>query len=117
MGMLEVSAVLFTLAALGGAGMAMIRHGGRNPPAWLAMGHGFLAAAGLTLLAYAAWTVGVSTLAQASLLLFLLAAAGGAFLNLRYHWRHELIPMSWVWGHGGIAVAGYLLLLLAIFST
>jgi len=116
MGMLETSAVLFTLAALGGGGMAAIRHGGRNPPIWLAMGHGFLAAAGLTLLAYAAWAVGVSTLGQASLLLFLLAAAGGVFLNLRYHWRHELMPMSWVWGHAGIAVAAYLLLLLAIFS-
>ena len=43
--MLQTAVVLFTLAALGGLLMAFIRFGGkRNPPAWLAMLHGLLAA-------------------------------------------------------------------------
>ena len=52
--MLQVSTYLFGIAALGGVVMGLIRFkSGGNPPSWLAMLHGFLAAAGLTLLAYA----------------------------------------------------------------
>ena len=55
--------------------MALIRFGrqGSNPPAWLAMLHGFLAAAGLTLLTVAALTVGIPGLALGGLALLLRA--------------------------------------------
>jgi hypothetical protein len=115
--MLQTAAALFTLTALGGIVMAFIRFGGkRNPPAWLAMLHGLLAAAGLTLLAYAAFTGPVPGSAQLALLLFLAAAGGGAILSLAYKWKQRLLP-GWLVGvHATAAVLGYLLLLSAAFA-
>ena len=109
--MLCTAWVLFALAAAGGLVMAAIRFGGkRNPPAWLAFGHGLLAAAGLTLVAYPALTVGVSALAGWAALLLVVAAAGGAILNLAYHWRQVQIPAGLTMGHILLAVAGFVLL-------
>lgn len=116
MGMLQAAAGLFTLAALGGLLMAGIRFGGkRNPPAWLAMLHGLLAAAGITLLAYAALTRDVPSLAVIAVLLFLLAAGGGAVLSLAYKWKQRLLPSWLVIAHALLAVLGYALLLFAVF--
>src|SRR4051812_5833783 len=57
---LWVAIALFAIAAGGGLVMAGVRAvGDRNPPAWLAMLHGLLASAGLTLLLFAAFTVGL----------------------------------------------------------
>ena len=54
---MQLAAVLFAFAALGGLTMAVIRFSTkRNPPAWLAMLHGLLAASGLTLVVYALCT-------------------------------------------------------------
>ena len=76
--LLQTACVLFLLAALGGLLMAGIRFGGkRNPPVWLAMAHGGLAVAGVALLAYAVVALAVPMLAVWSLVLFLVAAAGG----------------------------------------
>lgn len=118
MGMLQAAAGLFTLAALGGLVMAAIRFGGkRNPPAWLAMLHGLLAAAGITLLAYAALTSEVPSLAIIAVLLFLLAAGGGAVLSLAYKWKQRLLPSWLVIAHALLAVLGYALLLFAVFAS
>ena len=117
MDLLQAAAGLFTLAALGGLVMAGIRFGGkRNPPAWLAMVHGLLAAAGITLLAYAALTSEVPNLAVISVLLFLLAAGGGAVLSLAYKWKQRLLPSWLVIAHALLAVLGYTLLLFAVFA-
>lgn len=117
MGMLQSAVVLFTLAALGGLVMAAIRFGGkRNPPAWLAMLHGLLAAAGITLLAYAAWTTEVPSLAGLAIVGFLLAAGGGAVLSLAYKWKQRLLPPWLVIAHALLAVLSYLLLLYAAFG-
>jgi hypothetical protein len=118
MTMLKVSAVLFAIAALGGLTMAWIRLGrGINPPTWLAMLHGMLAAAGLTLLAYAAFTVGVPTLALYALALFVIAAIGGAVMNLAYHWRNLPLPTGLLLGHAALAVLGFVLLLLTVYTA
>lgn len=118
MGMLQTAAGLFTLAALGGLVMAGIRFGGkRNPPAWLAMLHGLLAGAGITLLAYAAWTTELPNLALISLLLFLAAAGGGAVLSLAYKWKQRLLPSWLVIAHALLAVLAYALLLFAVFGS
>ena len=54
--LLQAAVWLFAIAAAGGGIMAGIRFAGhRNPPAWLSMLHGLLAAAGLTLTLYAAF--------------------------------------------------------------
>lgn len=115
---LKTASVLLAIAALGGLTMAGIRFGGKpQPPTWLAMVHGFLSAAALTLLVYAYFTVGLPALAAWALLLFLIAAAGGAFLNLNYHWKMLPLPKGMIVGHALIAVAGFALLLAALWTA
>jgi hypothetical protein len=68
--------------------MAGIRFGGKpRPPTWLAMLHG------------------------------LLSAAGGAFLNLNYHWKMLPLPKGMILGHAAIAVVGFVLLLVATWTA
>ena len=115
--MLRAAACLFLIAALGGLAMAGIRFfGGRNPPPWVALVHGLLAGAGLTLLAYAAVTSTVPQLAVFALVLFLVAALAGLVLNLRYEWNRQLLPASLVIGHAVVAVLGFVLLLAAAWG-
>jgi hypothetical protein len=107
--------VLFTLAALGGIAMAAVRLGtGRNPPAWLAMAHGLLAAAGLTLLIFGAFAAELPPLAGLATLLLVGAAAGGVVMNQVYHWRDRLLPRGLLIGHALLAVVGYAILLYAM---
>jgi hypothetical protein len=115
---MQAAAILFGLAALGGLVMAFIRWSDApRPPDWLAMGHGLLAAAALTLLIHAALTTGIPTLAQLALGLFVVAALGGALINLRFHARQLALPKAWIVGHALLAVVAYGLLLLALFGS
>lgn len=107
--------VLFTLAALGGIAMAAVRLGtGRNPPAWLAMAHGLLAAAGLTLLIFGAFAAELPALANLAALLLVAAAGGGVVMNQVYHWHGKLLPRGLLIGHAVLAVIGFGVLLLAM---
>jgi hypothetical protein len=107
--------VLFALSALGGLTMLAIRLGGnRNPPAILAMGHGLLAAAGLTLLVYSVLTMPMPALAGWSALLLVGAALGGVTLNLGFDQKGKLLPKGLMFGHAALAVTGVVLLLLAL---
>ena len=115
---MKTACFLLALAAVGGVIMAAMRFGGRpQPPAWLAMLHGFLAGAAVTLLLYAYLVVGLPALAAWSLLLFLVAAAGGAFLNLNYHAKMLALPKGLIVGHAGLAVVGFLMLLVATWTA
>lgn len=115
--MLKTAIALLLIAATGGLVMAGIRYSRQaNPPAWLAMLHGLLAGAALTLLLYAALVAGLPTLANAGIAVLLLAAAGGAFLNLAYQWRQKLIPVGIVLLHAALALTGFLLLAVAAFG-
>jgi hypothetical protein len=115
---MKTASALLAIAALGGLTMAGIRFAGKpHPPILLAMLHGFLSAAALTLLLYAYFTVGLPALASWALLLFLIAAAGGAFLNLNYHWKLLPLPKGMIVGHGLIAVVGFALLLTATWTA
>ncbi len=117
MGMIQTAAGLFAVAAAGGIVMAAIRMAGkRNPPHWLAMMHGFLAGAGLTLLIYAAFTVGLPGRAMTATVLFALAAAGGVVLNLAYQMKQRPLPVGFMLGHAGLAVVAFLLLLSVAFG-
>ena len=116
--MMKTALVLLTVAALGGVVMAITRLGRNvNPPSWLAMLHGLLAGAALTLLLYAYFTVGLPALAGWALLLFLVAALGGVYLNLGYHTKAVLLPKNIVVVHAVIAVVGYVLLLMAALGA
>jgi hypothetical protein len=75
--------------------MAGMRFANRpHPPTALAMLHGLLAGAAVTLLLFAYFTVGLPPLAAWSLLLFVLAAIGGVVLNLNYHWKNLPLPIG-----------------------
>lgn len=115
--MLRTAACLFVLTALGGLLMAWIRFGGkRNPPIWITMAHGLLAGAGVTLLAYATFTASVPRTAVIALVLFLIAAAGGVLMNLRYEWNRQLLPAPLLVGHASIAVIALVLVLVAAWG-
>ena len=115
---LLTSTVLLAIAAAGGLVMAGIRFvGDRSPPPTLAMVHGFLAGAAITLLLYAAATVGLPGMALVALALFVGAAGGGAILNLNYHWKQLPLPKWLVVVHAGAAVAGFALLVAATWAA
>lgn len=113
--MMATAAVLFALAAIGGLTMAIIRfRGADRPPSWLAMAHGLLAAAALTLLLYAAISAGVPGLAIVALVILVIVALVGVALNLTYHDKMRPLPKTTIVVHGVVAVLGFVLLLLAL---
>lgn len=115
---LQTTTGLLSVSAAGGLIMAAIRFSGKpHPPIWLAMLHGFLSAAALTLLIYAYFTVGLPRLAQLALLLFVFAAAGGAFMNLNFHWKMLALPKWLVLLHAGLAICGFALLVIATWKA
>jgi hypothetical protein len=112
---LKTAVVLLAVAALGGMAMAGLRlRGAPHPPASFAMAHGLLAGAALTLLLYAAFTVGIPPLAQAAVAVLLGAALLGTWLNLGFHARLQPIPIRPMIVHALVAVAGFTLLLLVL---
>lgn len=114
---MRTAVVLLALTALGGVLMAVIRLAGKpHPPTWLAMAHGFIAGAAVTLLVYDYFTVGLPPLAQLGLLAFLLAAAGGIVMNLGYHWKRLALPVGMMVGHALVALAGFVLLAIAAWA-
>jgi glucose uptake protein GlcU len=111
--LLKTAVILLGLTAAGGIVMAALRFSGHDrPPSWLAMLHGLLAASGLTLLLYAAFTAGVARMVWVGIALLVLAALGGLFLNLAYHDKKLPLPKAIVVVHAAIAVVGYALLFL-----
>ena len=114
---MQLAAVLFALAALGGLTIAGIRVSGTpRPPTWLALGHGAIAATGLIALIYAAATTTLPTTALIALGCFVLAALGGATIFTLFHLREKPLPIPLIVAHGSIAVAGFVLLLVALFA-
>jgi hypothetical protein len=110
------AAVVLALAALGGLTIAVMRlRGTPRPPIWIAIGHGTIAATGLGILAYAVATQTVPMLAQVSLGVLLLAAFGGGVLFFGFHLKGKDLPISFVLGHGLLAIAGYALLVLTVY--
>lgn len=112
--MLRTAVVLLAVTAAGGLLLAALRFSGREhlPPA-LAMLHGLLAGSGLTLVLYAGFTAGMSTLAWGGLALLVIAALGGLLLNLGYHWKNRPLPVPIVLVHAAVAVAGFVALAIA----
>lgn len=116
--LLETATALLVIAALGGVVMAAIRFSGKDrPPTALAMLHGFLAAAAVTLLIYGAVFVGMPALANGGTALLVLAAVGGVFLNLEYHWKNRPLPKGLMVGHALVAVLGVVLVVVALLDS
>jgi hypothetical protein len=96
--------------------MAGMRFTGRpQPPDWLAMLHGLLAASGLTLVLYAAFTAGLPGMAWLGLAAMAAAAVGGLILNLGYHTKRATLPVWLVLAHAAIAAVGLLLFAIAVW--
>ncbi len=113
--MLTWAAVLFALAALGGVYMLVLRIRGRMPSLGVALLHGVAAAVALVLLAVVVIGGGAAGgLLTASLLIFVLAALGG-FALLATHLQGGEFPVVGTLAHGGAAVVGFILLLIALF--
>lgn len=111
------AAILFAIAAVGGAVMVALRLGGRElPPTWLAIVHGALAAAGLIRLVTTVVGNMVPTLAVLALVGFVAAAVGGMILFLLYHLKKRPLPIPLMLGHGTIAVISFILLLAVLFK-
>jgi len=116
--MLRTSSVLFAITAVGGVVMAVIRFGGKpHPPSWIAMVHGLLAGAGLTLLAYAYFAATVPVFAALALLLFVVAALGGVILNLGYHLKDMPLPIWLVVVHAAVGVVAFVLLVFGAWGA
>ena len=106
--MLWTAAILFGIGALGGLLMAALRLRGMDrPPAFMAVAHGLLGGAALTLLIYAEFTLGIGPLAQFALAVLLVAALLGLWINLRFHANQLALPISAVVVHALVAVAGF----------
>ena len=116
--LMKTAAVLLAFTALGGLAMVSIIFGGKpQPPTWLAMLHGFLATAAVALMLYAYFRVGLPVLAAWALLLLLIAAAGGAFLNRSFHWKMLPLPVELTVTHAGVAALGLILLIAATWAA
>ncbi|HVE52906.1 MAG TPA: hypothetical protein VNB23_05940, partial [Ramlibacter sp.] len=116
--LMRTAVVLLAVTAAGGLVLAGIRFSGRpHPPIAIAMVHGLLAAAGLTLLLYGALARGLPGMAWTGLVLLLVAALGGIVLNLRYHWQRIALPPGIVLGHAGAGAVGLVLVALGVWNA
>lgn len=113
--MLWTSVVAFAIAALGGLTLLGLRTRQKSLPMPLALGHGFAAFIGLVCLIVA---VGAGSPLFAKLALggFLMAALGGFYL-FSLHIRGMMHPVWLILGHGSLAVASFVLLLLAAIDV
>jgi hypothetical protein len=115
--MLRTAVVLLAITALGGLLMAGIRFSGRpHPPSAITMLHGLLAASGLTLLLYTAFTAGLSSGGWTGLVLLLIAVLGGLALNLLYHWENRALPIPLVLVHAAVAAVGLVILAISVWN-
>ncbi len=114
--MIQLSLVLFAVAAVAGLTMAIMHFRGFSPPKpVLAALHGLFAASGLVVLLLALIKTGFGGKFGVALGLLVVAALGGFFL-LSFHAKKQRLPSAMVVGHALIAVAGFLTLLLAEFA-
>jgi hypothetical protein len=113
--MTQAALVLLAITAAGGLLMAGMRFTGADrPPSWLAMLHGLLAASGLTLLLYAGLTAGLPPMSWAGVVLLVLAALGGLYLNLGFHDQRLPLPKGVIVGHAVIAALGVALVFMGL---
>ena len=115
--MLRTAVILLAVTALGGLLMAGMRFSGRpHPPTLITMVHGLLAASGLTLVLYVAFTAGLPGSGWIGLVLLLAAVLGGLVLNLRYHWERLELPIPLILVHAAAAAIGLVVLALAVWN-
>lgn len=114
--MIQLSLILFAVAAVAGLTMAIMHFRGVSPPKTvLAVLHGLFAASGLVVLLLALIKTGFGGSAGIALGLLVVAALGG-FVLVSFHARNQRLPSLLVVGHALLAVAGFLTLFVAEFA-
>jgi hypothetical protein len=114
---MQLAAILFALAALGGLTMLALRLSGmERPPTWLAIGHGLIGLGGVAALGFAHTQSPLPAPALWALGVFIFAALGGATIFVGFHLREQPLPIPLILGHGLVAATGLGLLLYAIFG-
>lgn len=112
---MQIAAVCFVLAALGGLTIATMRlRGTSRPPTWMALGHGLIGITGLAILGSAVLSTSLLQMGALSFGLFVLAALGGATMFLFFHLRERPLPILLMLGHGATAAIVLILLLVTI---
>jgi hypothetical protein len=112
--MLKIAVVLLAIGALGGLFMAARIFSGRKAPWPLSILHALLGAVALILILLNVIN-GSGGLLLTSLIVLAVAALGG-FILASSHARDRLAPKGVVVIHALVAVAGFLLLLGAVFA-
>jgi hypothetical protein len=110
--LLNVAAIVFAIAALGGIVLAAHVLRGKFAPWALSLLHAALGAAGIVLVLVTV-IQGLRGNAALALGLFVIAALGGFFLA-SFHYRKQLPPSAVVVVHAVVALAGFGALLAAI---
>ena len=111
-----VAAVLFGVAALGGAFLALLRFQKKPLPFGVAILHGLLAALGLIILLTSVISAAsTGPLPKVALGLLVVAALGG-FALFSFHVRKKELPIPLVLVHAVVAVAGLASLLAALMG-
>lgn len=110
---METATILLALAALGGLTLAVIRlRGAALPPTWMAIAHGVVAAAGLSMLVFACFEPATPWLAKLSASVIFLAAIGGVVMFSGFHLRGKALPIPFVIAHGLLATTGFAMLVI-----
>jgi hypothetical protein len=110
--MLNIAAVVFAVAALGGIVLALHVLRARFAPWALSLLHAALGAAGIVLVLVVVIN-GARGSAALALALFVVAALGGFFLA-SFHYRKQIPPAAIVVVHAVVALAGFGALLSAL---
>jgi hypothetical protein len=114
---MQTAIIILGIAAFGGLALAGMRLSGVDrPPTWMAVGHGAVAATGLGFLISSSMGSTIPQLVLVSLVLFGLAALGGATLFLGFHLKQKPLPIPLMLGHGLTAIAAYIVLLMSQYG-
>lgn len=114
MSLAGIAVIVFAIAALGGAFLAIRHFTGKTLPMPVILLHGALAATGLVLLLATYFKHGLTGLAADALVLFLIAALGGFYLFSK-QLRSQPLPGAVVVIHAGVAVTAFVLLASTLF--
>jgi hypothetical protein len=110
-----LAAILFAIAALGGATLATLHFTGKPRPLPLALLHLLLAASALVVLLRSVLADSSNMIANVAAGILVVVALGG-FLLLSFRLRALPLPTPLVLIHGSGAVVGFATLLAAIFT-
>lgn len=114
---MTLALILFILTALGGITLLALRLMDKQTPMALALLHGALGLAGLIVLAIQVLGGDApGRLPMAALVLFVLAALGGATV-FYFHLKQLAIPLPLVLGHAAVAASGIICLIVAVMRN